>query len=185
MTGSVVFWLGMAVLLFWSLGAYNRLVRLRAQVRGMFAQVDQPMVQTLALLGEAAGVPDATSAVDDTALPDTSVVPVHYGLQAAAIQLEVALRVVRKHALDASAVAALQTAYATTHDVWDRRQGTLPDAVSADEVVMQRAWEDNTHVVRVAVGGFNAAVQAYNAAIAQFPASILAYLFSFSQAAQL
>ncbi len=185
MTGSVVFWLGMAVLLFWSLGAYNRLVRLRAQVRGMFAQVDQPMVQTLALLGEAAGVPDATSAVDDTALPDTSGVPVHYGLQAAAIQLEVALRVVRKHALDASAVAALQTAYATTHDVWDRRQGTLPDAVSADEVVMQRAWEDNTHVVRVAVGGFNAAVQAYNAAIAQFPASILAYLFSFSQAAQL
>lgn len=185
MTGNVVFWLGMAVLLFWTLGAYNRLVRLRAQVLGMFAQVDQPMVQTLALLSQAAGVPDATSTGDATPLQETYVVPVRDGLQAAAVQLEVALRVVRKHALNASAVAALQTAYATVHDVWSRRQGTLPDAVSTDDAVMQRAWEDNSQVIRVAAAGFNAAVQAYNAAIAQFPASILANLFSFSQAAQL
>ena len=34
MTGNIVFWLAVAVLLFWSLGAYNRLVRLRAQKGG-------------------------------------------------------------------------------------------------------------------------------------------------------
>lgn len=57
MTSSVAFWLVLAVLLFWSLGAYNRLVRLRARVLGRFAQVDQHMVQALALLGDAARVP--------------------------------------------------------------------------------------------------------------------------------
>ena len=110
MTGNIVFWLLVAVLLFWSLGAYNRLVRLRAQVIASFAAVDQRMVQALGLLGEAVAAPDSVSGGRS-------------GLQAAMVQFEVALRVARKHPLDANAVAALQTAYATVHVVWDRAQG--------------------------------------------------------------
>ncbi len=185
MTGSVVFWLSVAVLLFWSLGAYNRLVRLRAQVLAAFAQVDQRMEQGLALLGQAAGMLDASALVNDKVWPDKSGLAGHTGLKAATIQFEVALRVARKQALDASVVAALQTAYATVHDVWERLQGTDADSASTAEAVMQRAWEDNTQVVHEAAASFNSAVQAYNAAIVQFPASILAYLFSFSQAAPL
>ena len=80
MTGSVVFWLSVAVLLFWSLGAYNRLVRLRAQVLAAFAQVDQRMVQGLALLGQAAGMLDASALVNDKVWPDKSGLAGHTGL---------------------------------------------------------------------------------------------------------
>ena len=183
MTRSFVFWLVVAALLFWSLGAYNRMVRLRARVLGMFAQVDQRMEQALALLGQAAAVLDTSAMVE--AKSDATTPVLHNGLQAAAIQFEVSLRIARKNALDASAVAALQTAYATVHDIWGYRQDMFLDAVSTAEAVMHRAWEDNTQVVRDAADGFNTAVRAYNAAIGQFPASVLAYLFSFAKAAHL
>ncbi len=172
MTASFAFWLLVAVLLFWSLGAYNRLVRLRAQVIGSFAGVDQRMVQALALLGEVSCAPDS----------DTQG---RSGLLAAAVQFEVALRVARKQILDASAMAALQTAYATVHVVWERRRAEAAEPDLTAIAVMQRAWEDNTQVVREAEASYNAAVQEYNGAIRQFPASILSYFFNFAPAATL
>lgn len=177
MSASVVFWLLVAVLLFWSLGAYNRLVRLRAQVIARFGGVDQRMVQALALLGEAAAAPDA--AADARA-----------GLQAATVQFEVALQVARRQPLDASVVAALQTAYATVHVVWERWHCKSADANAGDGAttalaVMQRAWEDSAQLVREAEASYDSAVHDYNGAIAQFPASILAHVFGFKQAAPL
>lgn len=174
MTGNIVFWLLVAVLLFWSLGAYNRLVRLRAQVIAGFAGVDQRMVQALGLLGEAVAAPDSVSVSGGRS-----------GLQAATVQFEVALRVARKQPLDANAVAALQTAYATVHVVWERAQGESAGVDATAAAVMQRAWEDNTQVVREAEAAYGAAVHAYNGAIGQFPASILAYFFGFAPAAPL
>lgn len=186
MTGTVVFWLMAALLLVWSLGAYNRLVRLRAQVINSFAAVDQRMVQALALLAEAVAAHDTSAALaahdpDNTEVPDGPL-RARAGLQAAAVQFEVALRVARKQALDASAVAALQAAYATAHGVWARHRLPAPEL---DAGVMQRAWEDNTQMVREAQAGYNTAVQVHNAAIAQFPASLLAYFFGFGPAASL
>ncbi len=168
MTSNIVFWLAVAVLLFWSLGAYNRLVRLRAQVISQFAAADQRMVQALGLLGEAVDASDGRA-----------------GLQAAMVQFEVALRVARKQPLDANAVAALQAAYATVHAVWARTPGESAGQSPTEAAVMQRAWEDNTQVVREAEADYNAAVHAYNGAISQFPASILAYFFGFGPASPL
>jgi LemA protein len=110
---------------------------------------------------------------------------VRSGLQAAATQLEVALQVAGKQPLDASAMAALQTAYATAHAVWERQRSQTPDPDATAVAVMQRAWEDNTQVVREAEASYNAAVLAYNGAITQFPASVLAYFFGFAPAASL
>lgn len=184
MTGGLVFWLLVAVVPFWSLGAYNRLVRLRAQVISVFASVDQRMAQALVLLSEAATWPDLPSSRDDAAAMGTTVALGIAGLQAAGIQLEVALRVARKQPLDAGAVAALRTAYATVQDVWSRRPHATAQAASPEEAVMHRAWESRNLAVSEVAAHFNSAVQAYNDAISQFPASILAYLFGFSPAAR-
>jgi len=97
----------------------------------------------------------------------------------------VALRVARKQILDASAMAALQTAYATVHVVWERRRAEAAEPDLTAIAVMQRGWEDNTQVVREAEASYNAAVQEYNGAIRQFPASILSYFFNFAPAATL
>lgn len=183
MTVTLGFWLVAAALLAWSLGAYNRLVRLRAHVISSFAAVDQRMVQALDLLSEAVAAHEnpAVPVADD---PDTldGGVPARAGLQAAAAQFDVALRVARRQPLDASAVAALQAAYMTANVVWDRYRAPAPEP---DMVAMQRAWEDNAQVMREGHGSFNTAVKRYNAAIAQFPASMLAHVFGFGPAAPL
>lgn len=185
MTTSIVLWLVVAVVVCWLLGAYNRLVRLRAQVISVFAAVDHRMTQSLVLMGEAVAQsqsqlpaePDATSGAAGSAN--------RAALQAAAIQFEVALRVAGKHPLDANGVAALQTAYATAHAVWERYLGDAADNASVAQASVRRTWEDNTQAVRDAEAGYNVAMLAYNAAIAQFPASILAYLFGFTPGARL
>jgi LemA protein len=182
-TGSVLFWLSVAVALFWALGAYNRLVRLRAQVNTAFAVVDSRMTQALVLMGEAGALSQAPSPDVPAAPPGAVPTNQRSGLQGAAIQFEVALRVARKQPLDAAAVAALQTAFATTQPAWERWAAASTETPEATLASVQRAWEDNAVTVRDTVTGFNDAVLAYNAAIAQFPASLLAYFFGFSAAA--
>jgi LemA protein len=39
MSSSVVFWIVAAVLLFWTVGAYNRLMRLRADANAAFVKI--------------------------------------------------------------------------------------------------------------------------------------------------
>lgn len=184
MIGGVVFWLVVALVPIWSLGAYNRLVRLRAQVISQFAAVEQRMGQALALLGEAASRPELATMKDGAAPMRATAAQGIAGLQAAAIQLEVALGIARKQPLDADAVAALRTAYATVHDVWSHRLDGATMSASPEAAAVQRAWESHSVAVREASTHFNTAVQAYNAAISQFPASMLAYVFGFSPAAQ-
>jgi LemA protein len=188
-SGSVVFWLAAALLLFWSLGAYNRLVRLRAQVISRFSAVDQRLAQALAVLDEAvAATPHdgaagtgAAAAGEHSAAAST----LRSGLQAAAVQFEVALRVARKQPLDADAMAALQTAWATVHAVWELRRADSPERDATATALLQRAWEDCGHVVREAQADYNAAVRDYNRAITQFPAVVLAYFYGFKPAGAL
>ena len=185
MSGTPVFWLAaaVAVLLFWSLGAYNRLVGLRAQGISRFAAVDQRMAQALGLLAEAAAGDDAgATPVADRAGRHAGSPAARAGLQAAAVQFEVALRVARRQPLDAGVMAALQAAHSTVHAVWERCSAS---ASAPDTTTMQRGWQDSSRDVHEAQAGYNAAVQDYNAAIAQFPASVLAYFFGFGPAGSL
>lgn len=183
MTGSVLSWLAVAVALFWALGAYNRLVRLRGQVIANFGAVDVRMTQALILMGEAGALPQTTSDDGPDASPDAAPSGNRAGLQGAAIQFEVALRVARKQPLDGAAVAALQTAFVTTQPSWERWVGASIDTPAPALASIQRAWDDNVVTVRATVTDFNDAVLAYNAAITQFPASVLAYFFGFTAAA--
>ncbi len=177
MTFSLLFWLSLAVLLFWALGAYNRLVRLRAQTISAFAAVDHRLMQVLTLAAERVAVQRALPAATSGAQADAGL----DGLQGAAIQFEVALRVARKAPLDAPAMAALRTACATMQVCWERSQAQPADALTAN----QRAWEDNLQARGEALESFNQSVAIYNHAIAQFPAVVLAYFFGFRAAESL
>lgn len=183
---SVAFVLGaVAVLLLgWSLGAYNRLVRLRAGVISMFAPVGQRLEQAIDLLEQGAA---STGDGVGTTEPDsgsTALAPASQAaLSAAAAQLALSLKAARRQPLDAEAVAALKTAHATVHTVWLRHHGdTSAPAPATHVAVAQRAWEDHTRITRETIDNYNQSVLAYNAAIRQFPAVLLAYLFSFGLA---
>ena len=156
-------------MLFWSLGAYNRLVRLRAQVRASFVAVGTRMSQYAVIVAEQGEARAMQSPHDKSPDEPTSS---WAGLLAASAQFDASLRVARKHALDAKAMAALKTAHAVLQTFWER-QTDQPSAM------LQRQWGESMALANEAVLEFDQCVQHYDAAIAQFPALILAFLFNF------
>lgn len=156
MWSSPLFWIVFAIVLFWALGAYNRLMRLRSAVVQAFGGFDAHMVRLVALLGEF-----GVQAQDGAA-----------ALQGATTQLSASLAVARARPLQADAVAALAAARDVLHATW-AAQGPQDDSP------WQARWSEHAHQNAQAAVLFNEAVAQYNAAIAQFPANLLAWVFGF------
>lgn len=178
--GSLTAWLLGAVVLFWAVGAYNRLVRLRAQVLQAFQPVDARLAQCITLLQERAPLAFDPQRTQPLLVLSTSTL---WGsLQAACTQFDVALRVVRRQVFDAEAMAALHTAHTTLLDWWGRLTAecsTQPEMLPAP---WRSAWADNQRQADDLIAAFNQAVRAHNAAVDQFPALVLARAFGFKPA---
>ena len=183
MTDQVVAWLVLAVLVFWSVGAYNRLVRLRSQAITAFGVLDRHLGHYLVLVDEhlkdASGPAPAVTLAPGAAITSTSALA---GLHGASSQFDVCLRVARKQALDAGAMAALQTAHTTLQMSWQRVLQEYRACPDPQVPPGHPLWTENTRLAAQAVAEFNRAVLAHNAAIRQFPALLLARLFSFRPA---
>lgn len=171
-------WWILALVLFWSVGAYNRLVRLRGQALLAFQPLEARLAQFIVLLQEQS--PLAFDPLRTQPLLASS--SLWAGLQAACTQFDVALRIARKQVLDREAMAALQTAHATLHVWWDRLMDAGREHPEVLPASWQLAWIDNQRHAADATEVFNQAVQAHNTAIAQFPALVLARLFGFRAA---
>lgn len=200
--------------MFWALGAYNRLMRLRSAVVQAFGSFDAHMVRWLALLGEFA----AAQEVRVPATPAASV-PEMAALRGAATQLSASLAMARARPLQPEAVAALIAARDVLLACWHKgvqalaahqtaeegedaqeiEEGEKADQKSEDagsaregapppaqRLEQWRArWDDHAQQADQAARVFNSAVVHYNAAIAQFPASLLARVFGFKAARSL
>jgi len=166
--------LALALLLFWAVGAYGRLARLRAAVHRAFGALDAHQLRLLALLSEleAASGSGATHARAQAA---------RAVLVAAGAGLAEALAVARARPLDAAALDALAAQQRSLAAAWaEWRRSAQPeeggDASSEDRAQWEQRHaqlEDQLAGVRAA---FNEAVERHNAAVAQFPASLLAWL---------
>jgi LemA protein len=173
MTSSVLSWAVIAVLLFWAVGAYNRLMRLRADVHTSFGALHAELMRHVELVRADLGGAFQADA------------PAWWApLEAAAGQLTAALASARHKPLDASRIAALSAAQDVVRGAWERaerddahdlRGPRLPDGV------LGRRAQLALHVHGVATQ-FNGAVTRYNEAIAQFPAVLLAWVFGFKPA---
>ncbi len=188
-------WILLAVLLFWAVGAYNRLVRLRSAAIQAFGGLDAHLVRTITMLGE----------YEATLLPERSRSDARSALWAATTQFGASLAVARARPLDASAAAALSTAEQVLGAAWQavvRDSSAAPAAPAADGGTAEQApagvaeepgtdqamaaWiirrdQQEAHNA-LARRQFNDAVAQYNGAVAQFPASVLAWLFGFHRA---
>ncbi|KRB35136.1 LemA family protein [Acidovorax sp. Root70] len=197
MWSSPLFWIAFAVFLFWALGAYNRLMRLRSAVVQSFGSFDAHMVRLVALLGEfgAAQTVQRGSLLADGGAQELA------ALQGAVTQLSASLAVARARPLQGDAVAALAAAREVLRATWatalqklladpaqpaplalgddtDVAPTTAPVVLS----VWQVRWEEHAVQNEQAIRVFNEAVVQYNAAIAQFPARLLAWVFGFKAA---
>lgn len=168
-----VFWFCLLILVFWAVGAYHRLSRLRSSLLQTFARLDAHLVQLLAWLGEYL----AASAGTHTALP------------AAAEQCAQALACARARPLHTSSAVALRDALQLLEAAWlaemhpSDQTRTLPaSAAPADTAPWLQRWEQyQAHNAQAQQDWRLAAVQ-YNTAIAQFPAQLLASLLGFKSA---
>ncbi|CAN7216676.1 lema family protein [Variovorax paradoxus] len=197
---SMVGWIVIAVLLFWFVGAYNRLVRLRAAVLQAYATLDAALRKQLDFVQASitAALPEK-----DASSHSSAVAP----LQAATNQLATLLGATRLHPLDPGGMAALATALQVLITAWQRQH---PDAVtvfeadgtlsrpapllpagagagagSASGTLEPMAWPEPSAAAEIARSQFNLAVGQYNAAIVQFPALLVAWMVRLRPAAPL
>ena len=200
---SLAGWLVTAVLLFWFVGAYNRLVRLRAAVLQAYATLDAALRKQLDFVQAS-----ITASAPKDAPPgslSSSVAP----LQAAATQLASVLGATRLRPLDPGAMAALATALQVLINAWQRQHPDAAVTVFDSDGTLSRpapllsagigagteaalpgavepmAWPEPSASAEIARSQFNVAVGQYNAAIVQFPALLVAWLVRLRPAAPL
>jgi LemA protein len=177
MSSSFAPWIAAAVLLFWTVGAYNRLVRLRGEANAAFAVLDGELTHQVQLV--------------DGLLPDGQEQPASIfvgegpsfwdGLQASAAQLAASLAAARHKPLDPERIAALESAQAILADAWERAERDDAHDLAGPRLPESLTSTRTQHTLQciAAADRFSRAVALYNAAIGQFPAVLLAWLFGF------
>lgn len=173
-SSQIAFWAAAAVLLFWAVGAYNRLVGLRSSLARCFVPVEAQFRHRHALLLRLADV----LAVSLAATPQ----PVE-ALRAACSQADAACQRARQRPGAQGLVTSLRLA----EDILVEVRQRLPPDVLADPALAELNAEltagDNT--LAFARRQFNAAVDEYNRAVRQFPTWLIAGLFRFRRAGTL
>ena len=173
MTSSILAWSVFALLVFWAVGAYNRLMRLRSEVNTCFSDVQGQLQQQAQLALSLAAPTDPQEAEDEP--------PFLAQIRDASTQLAACLETVRPKPLDHERVAAIVSASAVLTRAWERAEREDAHDLAGPQLPSELI-DTRARLVRdtqTAITQFDAAVVRYNAAIAQFPALLLARVFSF------
>ena len=184
MLSSRWFWISLALLVFWALGAYNRLVRLRAQVKQQFGPLESVLLAYQEVVQQAVSAAAAAPQLWDTPGNSDLGHSLWTRLQVAAGLSTVAISRMQSHTLEKDSAQALHDAAAELQDAWAAL--IHPDAyyIHIPQTLKQR-WLELDLLVQPELTRFNAAILEYNQAIAQYPAALLAKLFQFQPATPL
>ncbi len=170
----------MAILAFWMVGAYNRLVALRNAISAAWQQVDE----VLARRGEAVaplvaalrdGLEGEGASLDALLSGQAQVAAAADGLRGLPVRAESAHAVVRAESAMASASARVLALLDLHPDLRETPAAAAPAATL-------REAEPRLVFARQV---FNEAVQAYNEAVRQWPTRALARVFGFGTAGRL
>lgn len=165
----------LAVLVFWIVGAYNRLVRLRAELVRQFAPLHARFDIRQGLLHEQLELLDPVLA--------SAAGPRLQALRDACQRAEAACAVAKGRPAAPGAIAGLRAA----EDVLAEARGRLPaqGAAGLDLAELHNQLRAVDVTLTFARDQFNASVEAYNQAAAQFPTLLVAGLFRLHPAATL
>jgi LemA protein len=161
-----------AVVVFWLVGAYNRMVRLRSELVARFAAVDERFRQRHALLERQL---ELLSAALSAAAPRLE------ALRAACRQADAAREHARVRPGAAGAVTSLRVAEEILADA--RARVPVQSVAGADLPELNARLATSDTALAFARSEFNVAVDRYNDAVRQFPTVLAARLFSFRSAA--
>ena len=179
-TNSLICIAGIAVLIFWAVGAYNRLVRLRNTIANAFGQIDVQLKRRYDL------IPNLVEAAKKYLSHERETLE---AVIAARNQAKNASDVARSRPANAVAVTTLAVAEHTLASSLGNLfalNEAYPE-LKADQTIRELSEEltSTDNKVTFARQAFNDAVLDYNNAQGQFPAVLLAKLFSFAPSAML
>jgi LemA protein len=178
MTVSLLLWMVLAILIFWGVGVYNRLMRIRARGRDALGSVDKHLRVHLTLV--------QTHLSSETDLTDGSIPQGWATLTAALEGLDSAAKSAKLAPLATPAMQGLQSAYASVQSAWSALLAE-PDDLAGSQIpdALQNDWNEATAKVQIARGGLNQIVAIYNESLHQFPASLIAKSLGFREAGTL
>lgn len=182
---------GGTLLLLWTVGAYNRLVRLRAEVVRHWSPVDAALRRRHGLAVEGLPPAAAAPAAEAPAPPQALVESLDAAAAAARQAGRVAAAIVARP-LEPGALRSLSLA----ERVLDRRLAGLRETAAAlaagaeahPEVALQallHTLHQSALQVEFTRGAHDEAVARYTAAVAEWPTRVVAWLFSFPPGAAL
>ena len=169
-------WIGAAVLLFWAVGAYNRLVRLRGSVVQAFSLLESQWLRHLAWLDVQAMATGSGGAAGSTGQANWNL------LQPAKLQFLACLQAAKVSPLDAGLLGALSSAWSVLRMACTQTLAAQAAGESAVTDLLRPQWEQMMLQDQAAVEVFNQAVVEHNQALRQFPALLLAWLVGFRSA---
>jgi LemA protein len=169
-----------AVLVFWGIGAYNRLVGLRGAIVAAFAQIDEQMRRRQALLHALleplrADLPSEQGALDAVA---AALQQVMAAAEAARAKVCMAVPIGQLSTHEGQLAAALTRLHALIeqHAQLRERDDIAPRAAELREIETRLGFARQL---------FNEASLQYNRAVHQFPTSMLISMFRFGEAGRL
>jgi LemA protein len=169
-----------ALLVFWAVGAYNRLVRLKNTIANAFGQIDVQLKRRYDL------IPNLVEAAKKYLEHERATLE---AVMLARNQAKSASDVVRSKPANAAAVVALATAEQALEGSLGRLFAVAEayPELKADETIRELSEELTSTENKVAFSrqAYNDAVLDYNNAQGQFPAMLIASAFSFAPSAML
>jgi LemA protein len=169
-----------ALLVFWAVGAYNRLVRLKNTIANAFGQIDVQLKRRYDL------IPNLVEAAKKYLEHERATLE---AVIVARNQAKSASDVVRSKPANAAAVVALATAEQALEGSLGRLFAVAEayPELKADETIRELSEELTSTENKVAFSrqAYNDAVLDYNNAQGQFPAMLIASAFSFAPSAML
>ena len=170
----------LAVLLFWGIGAYNRLMRLRNEIGDAFKQLDQHLIERGEVCAKVVAAlrplaPNEQASFD--------------ALDAAQTEAQAAAAAARAKPYAGEPVGALAVSSAVQAAALTRLMSMLEHQPALREQAGVDGWVDELKLIErqraFARQLFNQAVAQYNEAQAQFPTRVLAGLYGFAEARSL
>ena len=175
MSVSVLTWLLVAFFVFWCVGLYNRLMRLRARGLDALGSVEKNLRTYTSLM-------DAQFPAEEGCF-----VPLPWADLARHVQsIDLHCRAVRSAPLAVAPLRALGHLIDAIEQEWlglCSHVGSEERSVQSD--ALQKLWQEAALKVRTARGGFNQIVDRYNEALHQFPASMAVGMMGFKEAGKL
>jgi hypothetical protein len=168
-------WGGVAACLFWSVGVYNRITRLRARSRDSFTTVARCMHRFKKLLLEHIDIAKIQNAPD-------AIFQLWQQLQVFDQLIEEA----QNCPWDKHLLSTLSQVWAEVAAAWGVLRSAPADlAGSALPENLMGDWDENSRNLQHEIVGFNRVLFDYNEAIAQFPATVISSFLGFKPAGQI